>query len=260
MKIPKIVVKQIDIETNIKIVTRFISPTFNKHNKTLSFTKRSYQLFPELVGKINNDMSDKEVREIVAPVVIKKLKENKEQIENRIIDLKDEFSKIGAKLLITLADVHETKWPDDCNYVYCYVGYIPMCPRNVRTKEYYVSCHSSLDSNLKTSVHEMGHFMFYEKWQEIYGPVAEKDISRPAARWYLEEMIVDPLLNDERIQNIIPGEQKAYKQFYTEMIDGLSIIGNIKKIHNNSNSIEDFIKKAYFFISNNIDEINRKCN
>ena len=73
-------------------------------------------------------------------------------------------------------------------------------------------------------------------------------------------MIVDPLLNDKRIQKIVPIPQYAYQQFYTETIHGNTIIDTIKELYNNSSNIEEFIERAYTFVKDNIEEINKKCN
>ena len=102
--------------------------------------------------------------------------------------------------------------------------------------------------------------MFYEKFKEMYGPVSPDNIKRPSPRWYLEEMIVDPLLNDKRIQKIVPIPQYAYQQFYTETIQGNTIMDTIKELYNTSSNIEEFIEKSYIFVKENIEEINRKCN
>jgi len=256
---PHIIVSKIDPDKNIDLVARWISPSFNKVNKTLPFAESTYALFPDLRGKIGADMSAAQIRRIAALSVKRKLKENKGLIEEKIDFLQAYFHSINDGLLTALADVHETKWPADCTRINCYVGYIPRCPRDVVAKQFWVSCSMKDETIIKASVHEMGHFVFYEKWKEIYGPVLPKDLGRPSPRWYLEEMAVDPLLNDCAIQQIVPMEQRAYPQFYSEAINGTPIMDYIKSFYANRKSMEDFIANAFRFVEENIAEITAKC-
>ena len=256
---PKIAFSTINPDYNIDLIARWISPAFNRANKTLPFAESTYALFPALRGKIGEDMPDAQIREMIAPFVIAKLKENEALIETKISSLQAYFQNINDALLAALARVHETQWPADCHEIACCVGYIPRCPRNVITKRLWVSCSMDNEEIIKAALHEMAHFMFYEKWKGIYGTVHSKDLGRPSPRWYLEEMAVAPLLNDARLQSIVPLEHKAYPQFYSETIDGISIIGYIKDFYSNRKSIEDFIKNAYIFVEQNIAEIMAKC-
>jgi len=257
--LPVITISPIDPEYNIDLVARWISPAFNKANKTLPFAESTYVLFPALRGKIGEDMPDSQIRKIVAPAVMAKLQENESLIQEKIAYLQNYFQRINDALLAALADTHETSWPADCHEIACHVGYISRCPRNVIIKKLWVSCSMDDTEIIRASLHEMAHFMFYEKWKEIYGPVLPKDLGRPSPRWYLEEMTVDPLLNDARIKSVVPLEHKAYPQFYAESIDGTPIMDHMKNFYANRKSIEKFIKKAHRFVKKNIAEIIAKC-
>jgi len=256
---PKITVSKIDLEKNIDLITRWISPGFNRANKTLPFAESTYALFPDLRGKIAEGMSGAKIRKLVAPCVKRKLKENRGLIREKTDYLQAYFQNINDDLVTALADAHETQWPAGCKQIACYVGYIPRCPRNVVTKKFWVSCSMEDTKIIRASIHEMAHFMFYEKWKELYGEVHPKDLGRPSPRWYLEEMAVDPLLNDARIQKIVPLEHKAYPQFYTQSINGAAIMDHIKGFYANRASVEDFIQNAFRFVEDNIAEIIRKC-
>ena len=257
--LPVITVLSVEPETNINLIARWISPRFNRANKTLPFAEGVYALFPALDGKIDEDMSDAQIREKVTPAVLEKLKENERLIQEKVDYLQAYFHKINNDLLAVLADVHETEWPAGCRQITCYVGYIPRCPRNVETKKFWVSCSMENTKIVTASVHEMGHFMFYEKWKEIYGAVLPKDLGRPSPRWYLEEMVVDPLLNEAGIRSVVPLEQKAYPRFYSETLNGVAIMDYIKDFYANRKSVEDFIQNAYRFVRENVAEIVTKC-
>jgi len=257
--LPVITVSPIDPEYNIDLIARWISPAFNQANKTLPFAESTYALFPELRGKIGEDMPCAQIRELVAPAVMAKLRENERLIDEKIAYLQNYFREINDALLTTLADVHETQWPADCHEIACYVGCISRCPRNVMTKKLWVPCSMDGEEIIRASLHEMAHFMFYEKWKDIYRPVLQKDLGRPSPRWYLEEMAVDPLLNDARVRSVVPLEHRAYPQFYSETINGIPIMDHIQDLYANRKSMEKFIKNAYRFVKKNLAEIITKC-
>jgi len=254
-----ITVSPIDPDYNIDLVARWVSPGYNRANKTLPFAESAYALFPELRGKISGGMTDAQIRKIVAPCVKRKLKENKRLIQKKTGYLQAYFQRINGALLAALADVHETRWPAGCQRIDCYAGYISRCPRNVITKKFWVSCTMDEEEIVRAAVHEMCHFMFYEKWKEIFGAVHPEDLGHPSPRWYLEEMAVDPLLNDVRIRAIVPLEHRAYPQFYSETIAGAAVMDHIKGFYADRDSVEGFIRNAYRFVEGNIEEIIAKC-
>lgn len=81
----------------------------------------------------------------------------------------------------------------------------------------------------------------------------------PEPLWFLEEISVDPTLNEEYIQKLASYPQVAYQQFYNETINGISVIDNIKFIYSQKRNMADFLDKAYKFIEDNIIEITKKC-
>jgi len=256
---PVIAVSPIDPEYNIGLVARWVSPTFNQANQTLPFAESTYALFPELRGRISEGMTSEQIRAAAAPVVLAKLKEHEGLLEAKIAYLQAYFHNINDELLSALAAAHETAWPADCKRIDCYVGCLPRCPRNVVTKKLWVSCSMDDTALIRATLHELAHFMFYEKWKAIYGPVPQKDLGHPSPRWFLEEMAVDPLLNSAEVQSVVPLEHRAYPQFYSESIDGIPIMEHIKTFYAARESVEDFIRRAYRFVEDNIAEIIAKC-
>ena len=90
--LPKIVVKALSEEKNIEFITRFISPKWNETNQTLPFSELCYQIFPELKGKITDEMDDYQVNEIVSPIIKKKLREKNKFIESKVKELQKMFN------------------------------------------------------------------------------------------------------------------------------------------------------------------------
>lgn len=90
-------------------------------------------------------------------------------------------------------------------------------------------------------MHEINHFVLFEKWKSMNGYAKAREPEQPEPLWFLEEMIVDPTLNTKALQEIVPYPQKAYEQFYTASI------------------IEEFLERTYRYIEDNLKELIEKC-
>lgn len=249
--IPKIIVKKMDINLNIELICKYVNPDFNKKNTSRPFAERTYLLYPELRGKILDDMNTEQIYEIVKPCVEQVFTDKRAEIDDKIIQLQSAFDKIQEQLMTNLLDVFEMEWQDEQEDFICYIGCISSFPRNVITKEFFVSYEKEIDMLMMASIHEINHFVLFEKWKQMHGYDKEKEPYYPETLWFLEEMAVDPTLNIPSIQNVAPYPQKAYEQFYERMIDGIAAEEHIINIYANRSSMEDFLDTAYEFIDKN---------
>lgn len=251
MLTPKIAVRKMDQELNIKLICKYVNPEFNKKNKSRPFAERTYLLYPELRGKILDSMDDEEIYKVVKPSVERVYLEKELDIERKIIQLQEAFDIIQDELISNLLCTFELKWPEEYKRFTCYVGCISSFPRNVMTKEFFVSYEKDIDMLMMASIHEINHFLLFEKWKQMHGYDRENEPLYPDTLWFLEEMVVDPTLNIPCIQNVAPYPQKAYEQFYERMIDGIPAENHIINMFINRTSIENFLNTAYDFIDKN---------
>ena len=91
---------------------------------------------------------------------------------------------------------------------------------------------------------EINHMIFFEKWQEMHGG-SIREPAWPDPLWYLEEIIVDPTLNEESVRKHTLYENKAYPLFYEPDESGESMMDRIQKLFRSRKSMEDFLEKAY---------------
>lgn len=257
MYIPKIIVKPLDIKTNVELIARYVNPSFNRTNKSRPFAEKTYKLYPKLKGLIEDNMTYDEVLHIVTPIVEQELMDSKEKIEKRIDYFKDEFDKYSDDLINELLNLFEVSWEDEKD-IDCFVGYIPFYPRSIVYKFFDVS-YADEDRVFLGTAHEINHFVFFEKWKQLYGYNDSNEPLHPEPLWFTCELIVDPTLNTKRIQEITGYEHKAYEQFYTESIDGKIVMDYVKEFFNERNTIKEFIDKTYEFCVNHIQELSEKC-
>ena len=251
MLTPKIIVGRMDQELNIRLICKYVNPAFNRMNKSRPFAERTYLLYPELRGKILDSMDEEDIYGIVKPSVERVFIEKELEIDTKIEQLQEAFDLIQKELIFHLLDIFELKWPEEYDKFICYIGCISSFPRNVITKEFFVSYEKDIATLMMASIHEINHFILFEKWKQMHGYDLEDEPLYPDTLWFLEEMAVDPTLNIPCIQNVAPYPQKAYEQFYERMIDGISAEDHIINMFVNRTSTENFLNTAYTFIEKN---------
>lgn len=248
MFIPKVIVEKMDMELNLNLICKYVDPEFNRKNPTRPFAERTYLLYPELRGKITDNMGYKEICPIVKTSVENIFNEKGSEIQKKIEELQASLDLIERQLLFNLFQSFEMKWPEEQYNITCYVGCISSFPRNVMTKEFFLSYEKDIDMLMMIAIHEINHFVLFEKWKQMHGFDKEIEPMYPDTLWFLEEMAVDPTLNIPCIQDVAPYPQKAYEQFYECMIDGISAEDHIINIYKKRTSMEDFLDTAYDFI------------
>ena len=185
---------------------------------------------------------------IVKPSVERVFSEKASEMNQKIEELQASFDLIQEQLLSNLIESFEMIWPEEYKFITCYVGCVSSFPRNVMTKDFFVSYEKDIDMLMMASIHEINHFVLFEKWKQMHGYDKEIEPMYPETLWFLEEMAVDPTLNIPCIQDVAPYPQNAYEQFYERMIDGISAEEHLINIYKNRSSMEDFLDRAYDFI------------
>ena len=93
--------------------------------------------------------------------------------------------------------------------------------------------------------------IFFDKWNEMHGGNVTEPVW-PDPLWYLEEIIVDPTLNEESVRKHTLYENRAYPQFYEPGETGESMMDRVQKLFRSRKSMEDFLEKAYAAICKEI--------
>ena len=241
MYIPTLSVRKIDPAMNAKFITNFLSKE-KRENTTRPFYDKTIELFPELecISRIDNET---ERNAVINEAVVRYLSENNNVITDRMAHFKEVFNSFIYQNIKAQCELFEYKWSERYPEIVCYVGYLPFYPRSAEEKCFYVSYHDE-ERVFSGAVHEINHMIFWEKWKEISGTQGTEP-AFPDPLWYLEEIIVDPTLNDERVRRFTLYENRAYPQFYVKK-NGLSIMDRVKVCYASyKDDIAGFLKEAY---------------
>lgn len=242
MFLPKLVILPINPEENVKFITNYLSDDKRKNNTRL-FYEKTISLYPELA--VIEKIEDETMRmEIIRQAVLKRLSDHETEIQQRIEYFSKKFDMFIYDFLEAQCKLFNYEWKEKQPEIICYVGYLPFYPRSAKDKCFYVSFQDE-ERVFSGAVHEINHMIFFEKWNEMHGGNCEEKVW-PDPLWYLEEIIVDPTLNEESVKRFTLYENKAYPQFYVpKPNDSESIMDKVKKCYKRRENIEGFLNEAY---------------
>lgn len=132
------------------------------------------------------------------------------------------------------------------NGMQAYLSFDPVCPRFLDTHSFDVFYKNSERGALGIAIHEIIHFVWFEEWQRVFADdPAEYDT--PHLKWILSEMVVDPIMRDERLASINPYQQNggtAYPYFYTMVLDGEPVLDTLTRWYK-ALPMREFMRTAY---------------
>ena len=128
------------------------------------------------------------------------------------------------------------------------IGLMPVFPRNLDNNSFSISIGISEDTLIETCAHETLHFIWFQKWKELFPECSKEKFNFPYLPWQYSEMVVDPILNSDDIKRILPIKASAYDSFYRLKDEKDNVMDNLKIIYNGQTSIENKIINGYNYL------------
>ncbi|MFV0250005.1 MAG: hypothetical protein ACK5HP_03095 [Bacilli bacterium] len=94
------------------------------------------------------------------------------------------------KIFLDLSKRLNIAWTSDCQNIQARVGIMNDCPRNIGMRMFDTRITDNVDRMKVVALHEICHFLYFEKWKELFNDHDEKHYNRPNIIWYLSESIM----------------------------------------------------------------------
>lgn len=217
---------------------------------SLPLSEETYHMYPELKGKISEDMDQNTRWKIIFNLVKNRYNSSIDQCELEEKRYKEIWEKYNDEYMKELSRYLNTNLAEDCKNIQAFIGLIPVCPRYIKERTFFMTINSSPEDILDTVAHECCHFLYFEKWKTLFPDWDWKQFNKPNLIWYLSEMAIDPILNSNGFKTLFNHEFKAYPSFYNIKINNLGLMDTIKTIYK-ENNIENSISKSYQYVLDN---------
>lgn len=238
--IPKLNFKFLSLQETSEMLSWFIKD----NDSILPVNEWTLILYPELKEIKNNDS----VEDLIKNKYDDFIKENNSVLEH----YSNIWSEYNDNYMEALSNYLNIKWPSKYSNIQVRVGKIPLCPRYI--KEGMFDIHLKNDDELvETCMHELCHFLFFEKCKELFKDWKWEDFESPSLLWYLSEITIDPILNSNDIQKVFKYNFRCYDIFYNIKIDNKLLVETITNIFNN-NDITNAIILGYNYLKEHEEE------
>lgn len=243
--IPKVKFTIAGINEIIDVLMEFLNMKEEGPNKEDIFNK-----YPLLKERLENSKEINQ-KEIVINFFAKFEDKNKKIFKTIKDDFQKEWDKINDPIMVALEKVNEIKWNSRQKEFIARVTSNPICPRYLsqNTFDIFFGIHNDLMK--KIVLHELSHFIFFEKWKSIHKDYDDEEFETPHLLWKLSEMIPYIILKDKRIQEIYEHEPCVYDIWHKTKIKGKPILDLLQEIYDSRKDFEDFVNKSWELINAN---------
>lgn len=253
MNNPQVKFRVAQINHIIGLINDFLNPGKGDWDWSRGILNR----YPELDKKLKN-IKNKSKRKGITRAFFKKfIINNKILLERRARLFQKEWDKINDKIMNALSEILEIKWPKKDKQIRAFVSPNPICPRYIKERTFDVYFLSSIKEMRATAVHEILHFLYFEKWKQVYPKSNEKHFDAPYLIWELSEMVPKTILSDKRLQKRLRHNPNVYKEYKNLKIKGRPLLSYINNFYSKRKDFEDFLRKSWTFVRKHEKEIQK---
>lgn len=238
------------VEDEIELVTEILYDAIINHSQ---FNCMLYQKYPKLANAIDINMDINQINSTVSIAILERYLDNKEDVMQKIRDFEQNWKNVQNELLDKPTVDMDSSFRKN-SIITIKVGNAPLCPRWIDKLSFYVPSYIK-NFNL-IALHECCHFLFFNKYELLFGKCDKKEYDYPSNLWLLSELLIEPILNKVFYTRIIGEEIKSYDYFYNIRIDDKNLVECIQEILKEELEPKKCIAKCMEFIKINSNYIN----
>lgn len=200
--IPKIVFHKLAVEENVNLVSEFYQN--DSSNEFMNRKDAMIRIFPALREIIRSNMTKDGIIKEIQDEVIRSYQEESFDMDRLIIDYQQYFDVPSSPFLKFLSQLLKCDWPSSMKIISVYIGVLPFHFGISETSSIYL-CVGSMGEVFSNLIHELTHFLYFQKWQMLHRFSKPSTFLYPSAIWEYSEMVIDPILNHAAIKGLFYG-------------------------------------------------------
>ncbi len=179
-------------------------------------------------------------------------KENYNIIEKNKIRYQLEWQKIEKDFFNILSEIIQVNWPDNRKTIKGMISINPICPCFLNDWSFSIFYnYKKIFYAMEVIMHESCHFLYFEKWKNIYPEVSNKKFESPHLEWHLSEIIAPIILNDQRVRKLLKQKAVFYDEHEKIKIDNKTLPKYFTELYNQNKCFDEFLDKSYKTIKEN---------
>jgi len=231
---------------------------FQTEEETDFWTEPLYHFYPVLKKDYVQSLVFEERKKHIEAVVREAYVDLEETLNQKREMYARHWEQHKKQIVGALSEAFEIDCEDLFNNMCCYISMNPISPRFLQEESFEVFYLNSERGALGTSIHEIIHIVWFYVWNQCFGDNYE-EYERPSMKWILSEMVVEPIMRDERLSSINPYFPRenggcVYPYFYDMLLDGKPILETLYETYRNHN-IREFMKCSYQYCLEHEEEI-----
>lgn len=251
MVIPKVKFEVGALDDYFKIFREF----FAIESGEMDWSEVVYQCYPGLKEGLIKIKNKKERQEFEYQFFAQVFRDKERQIYEKTELFQQEWDVINNKIMLVLADMVEHDWSLKDEKIIARVTLNPICPRYINERMFDVFYGMDVDTMKSISIHELLHFIYFEKWKEVFPGTDVREFESPYLIWKLSEMMTGVILNDTRLQKVFKHEFRTYDEFENLQLGDQSLITMIDEIYHERDDFADFLHKSWSLVKENEKEL-----
>jgi len=209
---------------------------------------------PKIRGIFSLETETEQVK-FLKDYIIKFRKENQRLIEQNKVKYQTEWQKIEKNFFIRISEIIEISWPKNRKTIKAMISINPICPRFLNDWSFSIFYnYKKIPQAMEVIMHECCHFLYFEKWKQLYPRINNKKFESPYIEWHLSEIVAPIILNDERIQELLKQRAVFYPEHRRIKIGGKTVPKYFNDLYNRiakRKNFDEFLKESYWAIKEN---------
>lgn len=137
-------------------------------------------------------------------------REHEEAMKRLVQRLQTEWSKTNDKVMEGLEEIMEKKW-SKIGKMRAYLTLCSTAGRFLDSHEFQVTfMGKSINEMMSNVLHEITHFLYFDKWRDVFPEDKAQEFSNPHLIWTLSEILVVPIDNDPRVRAYMASDPRIH--------------------------------------------------
>ena len=227
---------------------------FQEEGATPFWSDTLFYFYPQISKEKINDLQPKDKKDYL----VKELKtiwdDLTDELSGKVELYNEHFAKYHDQIEDALSDAFEINTRTIFNDLVCNISLNPVCPRFLEKRYFDIFYKNSERGALGMALHEIIHYIWFYVWNNHFGD-SYSEYDTPSLKWILSEMVVESIMDDERLSSINPYYPRenggcVYPYFQNMIIQGKPILDTLREMYK-ENSLIRYMETAYSYCLEN---------